>query len=151
MRCDDGRIVSNLICQALRAEPLTIYGTGEQTRSFCYVSDLVGGLIALMEAPGPVPGPINLGNPDEFTINELATLVVEMTGSASEVVHLPLPVDDPRRRRPDIAKAERLLDWRPQVGLRDGLPESISWFESALAAERPALRRRKNAPAAATA
>jgi UDP-glucuronate decarboxylase len=136
MRPDDGRIVSNLIVQALTGESLTIYGTGEQTRSFCYVSDLIKGLLALM-AIEPNPGrPVNLGNPGEFTINELAALVVEMTGSASPIRREPLPADDPRRRRPDIGRAKQVLGWTPEVPLAEGLGETIAYF-----AHRGGLRR----------
>jgi UDP-glucuronate decarboxylase len=128
MRPDDGRIVSNLIVQALAGEPLTIYGTGEQTRSFCYVSDLVRGLAALM-AVEPNPGvPVNLGNPGEFTINQLAALVVAQTGSSSPVRREPLPADDPRRRRPDISRAGEVLGWAPSVPLAEGLEATIAYF-----------------------
>ena len=128
MRPDDGRIVSNLIVQALRCEPLTIYGSGEQTRSFCYVSDLMEGLIALMEVE-PNPGvPVNLGNPAEFTIAELAEKVLAAIPTTSEIVHKPLPKDDPQRRRPDISRAGELLGWQPQVSLKEGLPLTIDWF-----------------------
>ncbi len=128
MRPDDGRIVSNLLVQALRGEPLTVYGTGEQTRSFCYVSDLVAGLMALMEAEEAPDGAVNLGNPGEFTIAELAALVQSLVPTAAGVVHRPLPEDDPRRRRPDIGRAKRLLGWEPQVPLSEGLPETAAWF-----------------------
>jgi len=128
MRADDGRIVSNLIVQALRGEPLTIYGTGEQTRSFCYVSDLVDGLIALMETSVNPGAPVNLGNPGEFTISELAEMVVAATGSQSQIVHEPLPVDDPQRRRPNVDRAEALLHWGPRVPLSEGLLQTIDWF-----------------------
>ncbi|MWP38889.1 NAD-dependent epimerase/dehydratase family protein [Rhodobacter sphaeroides] len=128
MRPDDGRIVSNLLVQALRGEPLTIYGTGEQTRSFCFVSDLVAGLMALMEAEEAPDGAVNLGNPGEFTIAELAALVQSLVPTAAGVVHRPLPEDDPRRRRPDIGRAKRLLGWEPQVPLSEGLPETAAWF-----------------------
>jgi UDP-glucuronate decarboxylase len=132
MRADDGRIVSNLIVQALRGEPLTIYGSGEQTRSFCYVGDLVAGLVALMEAPANPGAPVNLGNPGEFTILELARMVVAATASASPISHRPLPRDDPQRRRPDIARAAELLGWSPQVPLADGLLRTIDWFAAEL-------------------
>lgn len=132
MRADDGRIVSNLIVQALRGDPLTIYGTGEQTRSFCYVTDLVRGLMALMERAANPHGPVNLGNPGEFTILELARLVVTATHSASQIVYEPLPVDDPQRRRPDIERAVNLLSWSPRVPLVEGLPPTIEWFASKL-------------------
>jgi len=130
MRADDGRIVSNLIVQALDGRPLTVYGSGRQTRSFCYVSDLVRGLVALGEVAATPPGPINLGNPAEFTVMELAGLVRDLVGSASPIVHRPLPEDDPRRRRPDIGRAEELLGWRPRIGLDRGLPETVRWFAS---------------------
>jgi len=132
MSPSDGRIVSNLIVQALRGSPLTIYGSGEQTRSFCYVSDLVRGLIALMNV-APNPGlPVNLGNPGEFTIAELADLVLAMTGSSSTIVHRPLPVDDPQRRRPDIKRAKELLGWEPRLPLEEGLALTIPWFAERL-------------------
>ena len=134
MRADDGRIVSNLICQALAGEPLTIYGTGEQTRSFCYVSDLVRGLAAVMDAPRNAEAPINLGNPGEFTINELARLVLTMTDSRSRIVFRPLPTDDPKRRRPDIGRAQELLGWKPEVALEEGLRPTIAWFASQMEA-----------------
>jgi UDP-glucuronate decarboxylase len=128
MQPDDGRIVSNLIVQALSGEPLTIYGSGEQTRSFCYVSDLVDGLMALMSI-APNPGvPVNLGNPGEFSINELATLVLRHTKSHSVLAHAPLPVDDPKRRRPDIGRAKSLLGWSPKVTLEEGLQHTIAYF-----------------------
>jgi len=128
MQRDDGRIVSNLIVQALAGEPLTIYGDGSQTRSFCYVSDLVRGLIALMRVePNPM-GPVNLGNPGEFTINQLAALVRKETRTRSRPRYLPLPVDDPRRRRPDIARAAAVLGWAPEVPLKDGLRLTVAWF-----------------------
>jgi UDP-glucuronate decarboxylase len=130
LRAEDGRVVSNLIAQALAGEPITVFGDGGQTRSFCYVDDLVDGLVRLMAYEGAQPGAINLGNPIERTILELVDLVLEATGSASEVVHRPLPVDDPKRRRPDIAKAAALLDWRPVTPLEVGLRRTIAWFES---------------------
>lgn len=130
MREDDGRIVSNLICQALRGEDLTIYGTGQQTRSFCYVADLVLGLMALMGAD-PNPGvPVNLGNPTEITILTLMEMVVQETGSAARLVYRPLPQDDPQRRRPDVSRAAALLGWQPEVPLRDGLAATITYFRS---------------------
>lgn len=131
MRADDGRIVSNLICQALAGEPLTIYGDGEQTRSFCYVDDMIAGFLALMEAPQAPDGPVNLGNPHEFTILQLAEQVVDLVPTRSRLVFEPLPQDDPKRRRPDISRAERLLGWRPRVPLAEGLPPTIRWFASA--------------------
>jgi len=134
MHPNDGRVVSNFIVQALRGEDVTIYGTGLQTRSFCYVSDLIEGLIRLMNTDDSVTGPINIGNPGEFTMRELAQLVVELTGSRSKIRHEPLPSDDPQQRRPDISKAQSLLDWRPIVQLREGLVQTIAYFEAALAA-----------------
>jgi UDP-glucuronate decarboxylase len=128
MQPDDGRIVSNLICQALNDRPLTIYGSGEQTRSFCYVSDLVRGLMALMNAAPTTEQPINLGNPGEFSINQLADHVLRLTRARSRPERRPLPVDDPRRRRPDIERAARLLGWRPEVPLEEGLRLTIEHF-----------------------
>jgi UDP-glucuronate decarboxylase len=130
MQPDDGRIVSNLIVQALSRKPLTIYGSGEQTRSFCHVSDLVRGMIALMEVEPNPECPVNLGNPGEFTVNELSRLICELTGIERNVVHEPLPKDDPQRRRPDISRAQAVLGWQPTVALRDGLPGTIAWFRS---------------------
>jgi UDP-glucuronate decarboxylase len=124
----DGRVVSNFIMQALRGEDITIYGDGSQTRSFCYVDDLVSGLIKLMESRPDFPGPVNIGNPVEFTIRELAQLVIEMVGSGSKLVQHPLPSDDPTQRRPDIGLAKRELDWTPQVALREGLDQTIAYF-----------------------
>jgi UDP-glucuronate decarboxylase len=124
----DGRVVSNFIMQALRGEDITIYGDGSQTRSFCYVDDLISGMIKLMESRDGFPGPVNIGNPVEFTIRELAEMVIEMTGSRSKLVQLPLPSDDPTQRRPDIGLANRELDWSPQVALRDGLTQTIAYF-----------------------
>jgi nucleoside-diphosphate-sugar epimerase/spore maturation protein CgeB len=138
----DGRVVSNLITQALADAPITIYGDGSQSRSFCYVDDMIGGLIALMEHEGPQPGPINLGNPVELTVSELVDVIVDLTGSGSEIVYRPLPTDDPRRRRPDIAKAEAVLGWRPCIALQDGLRRTIDWFDadrSPALGDRPAL------------
>jgi UDP-glucuronate decarboxylase len=137
MQRDDGRIVSNLIVQSLAGQPLTVYGDGSQTRSFCYVSDLVRGLVALMEAGRNPEIPINLGNPREFTINQLADLVVKATGSRSGISFLPLPEDDPRRRKPDISLAQRLLGWEPWVPLEEGLETTIRYFRHD-AANRPA-------------
>src|SRR6185295_10380346 len=128
----DGRVVSNFIVQALREEPVTIYGDGSQTRSFCYVDDLIEGLILLMESPDEITGPINLGNPAEFTMIELARQVIAMTQAKSELVHAELPADDPRQRKPDIEKARTLLNWAPHTQLEDGLPETIAYFREAL-------------------
>jgi UDP-glucuronate decarboxylase len=130
---DDGRVVSNFIVQALRGEPLTVFGDGSQTRSFCYVDDMVEGLIALMNAPSEVTGPVNLGNPGEFTMLELAKHVMDLTGSSCPVEHRPLPADDPTRRRPDITVAKELLGWAPTVQLRDGLSRTVGYFREALA------------------
>jgi dTDP-glucose 4,6-dehydratase len=126
----DGRVVSTLIRQALLGEPLTVYGDGRQTRSFCYVADLVRGLVAMLGSEAE--GPVNLGNPDEFTMIELAELVLELTGSDAPLEFAPLPQDDPRRRRPDIARAGQLLNWRPKVPLREGLERTIAWFRTRL-------------------
>lgn len=132
MAIDDGRVVSNFIVQALRNQPITIYGDGTQTRSFCYVSDLIEGIWRLMNAEG-LTGPVNIGNPSEFSIRELADLVVSLTGSRSEIVHRPLPQDDPVQRQPDISLAAEKLDWRPAVPLREGLTRTIEYFEKTLA------------------
>ncbi|MBL8552322.1 MAG: SDR family oxidoreductase [Hyphomonadaceae bacterium] len=133
MHPNDGRVVSNFIVQALKGEPITIYGDGEQTRSFCYVDDLVDGIIRLMNTGPDVTGPINIGNPDEFSIRQLGEMVIEMTGSKSKLVALPLPQDDPRQRRPDISKAEQHLGWRPVTPLRAGLEKTIAYFDRLLA------------------
>lgn len=133
----DGRVVSNLVSQALGDEDITVFGDGSQTRSFCYVDDLISGLIALMEHDGIQPGPINLGNPTELTVNELVDVVLELTGSSSPVVHRPLPTDDPKRRRPDIGKADAVLGWRPTVALGDGLRATIAWFDEERAISAP--------------
>jgi UDP-glucuronate decarboxylase len=128
MRPDDGRVVSNVLCQALSGEDITVYGDGSQTRSFCYVSDMVEGLMRLMDSD-PAPGaPVNLGNPIELTVSDLVDRVLALTGSASRIVHRPLPVDDPRRRRPDIGRAKALLGWEPSVGLQEGLEATAAWF-----------------------
>ncbi|KRE37605.1 NAD-dependent dehydratase [Janibacter sp. Soil728] len=128
MQPNDGRVVSNFIVQALAGEPLTMYGDGSQTRSFCFVDDMVDGLMSLMATPHEVTGPINIGNPVEFTMLELAELVLELTGSSSELVHLPLPQDDPTRRRPDITQATEVLGWEPRAQLRAGLERTIDYF-----------------------
>jgi UDP-glucuronate decarboxylase len=126
---DDGRVVSNFIVQALRGEPLTLYGEGEQTRSFCYVDDLIEGLMRLMNTDG-LHDPINLGNPSEFTIKQLAEEVIKICGSKSGLTHLPLPADDPRQRKPDITKAQTLLKWNPTIPLREGLGRTVADFKS---------------------
>ncbi|WP_029896924.1 UDP-glucuronic acid decarboxylase family protein [Desulfohalovibrio reitneri] len=125
----DGRVVSNFIIQALRDRPITVYGDGSQTRSFCYVDDMVEAFLLLMDSPDGFIGPVNLGNPGEFTIRELAETVVELTGSASKIEHRPLPQDDPKQRQPDIALAGRELDWQPATSLREGLKPTIDYFE----------------------
>ncbi len=128
MHPSDGRVVSNFIVQALQGQPITIFGDGQQTRSFCYVDDLIRGFISLMESPADVTGPINLGNPGEFTIRELAEKVIAMTGSKSELIQLPLPADDPRQRRPDITLAQETLGWNPTIALEQGLERTIAYF-----------------------
>jgi nucleoside-diphosphate-sugar epimerase len=134
MRPDDGRVVSNFLVQALRGEPLTLYGDGGQTRSFCYVEDEVRGFLALLDSDHV--GPVNIGNPVEFTVQELARLVLDVTGSESPIVHRPLPQDDPTRRCPDTSLARRLLGWEPKVDLREGLVRTAAWFESRLGVAR---------------
>ena len=129
----DGRVVSNFAVQALRGEPLTIYGKGEQTRSFCYVDDIVGGLIGLMETPDEVTGPVNLGNPVEVSMLELAETIRELTNSKSTIVYRPLPADDPQRRKPDTTQAQALLGWAPKAQLREGLGKTIAYFDALLA------------------
>ena len=132
MHPNDGRVVSNFIVQALRGEPITLFGDGSQTRSFCYVDDLVMGLTSLMDTPDDFTGPVNLGNPVEFTIRELACEVISLTGSASRIDYKPLPADDPRQRKPDIALARQYLDWEPKIQLREGLKSTISYFDALL-------------------
>jgi UDP-glucuronate decarboxylase len=135
MHPNDGRVVSNFIVQALKGQPITIYGDGSQTRSFCFVDDLVRGLIALMESADSVTGPVNLGNPGEFTIRELADHVVGLTGSRSKIVHMPLPEDDPKQRRPDITRARDLLGWEPKIPLDQGLTQTVAYFDALLRQE----------------
>ena len=132
MHLNDGRVVSNFIVQALRGEPLTIYGDGKQTRSFCYVDDLIEGLIRLMNTDDDVTGPINLGKPGEFTILELAEKVIELTNSRSDIIFRPMPVDDPMQRKPDITLARKYLEWEPEVALEEGLKKTIGYFEEVL-------------------
>ena len=139
MHPEDGRVVSNFIVQALKGEDITLYGDGTQTRSFCFVDDLVDGLIRLMATVPGVTGPINLGNPGEFTIRQLAETIVEMTGSRSRLVHRPLPQDDPRQRRPDLTCAKAELDWQPTTVLRDGLVRTIAYFRQLI--DRPETTR----------
>jgi dTDP-glucose 4,6-dehydratase len=131
MRANDGRVVSNFLVQALQGKPLTVYGDGSQTRSFCYVDDQVRGILALLDSD--LTGPVNVGNPAEFSVGELARLVLDVTGSGSEVVREPLPVDDPRQRQPDITLARERLGWEPLVPLRDGLQRTADWFRRSLA------------------
>jgi len=132
MHPNDGRVVSNFIVQALRGEDITIYGDGMQTRSFCYVDDLVRGMMAMMATPDEVTGPVNLGNPGEFTMLELAELVLELTGSSAKLDFRPLPQDDPKQRKPDTTKARALLDWEAQIALREGLGHTISYFREVI-------------------
>ncbi|HNY72235.1 MAG TPA: SDR family oxidoreductase [Syntrophales bacterium] len=132
MAIDDGRVVSNFIVQALRGQDITVYGDGSQTRSFCYCDDLIDGIIRMMDTPDEVIGPVNLGNPSEFTIFELAENVIRLTGSTSRIVFRPLPQDDPAQRRPDIARAERLLSWQPRVPLAEGLAKTVAYFREVL-------------------
>ena len=136
MHPSDGRVVSNFIVQALQNKPISIYGEGQQTRSFCYVDDLIEGFLLLMNSEPQITGPVNLGNPSEFTIRALAELVIELTNSKSELKFHPLPPDDPRQRRPDISLAKSTLGWEPQVALREGLAKSIPYFERLLSAAR---------------
>lgn len=132
MHPNDGRVVSNFIIQALQNEPITLYGDGSQTRSFCYQSDLIEGWVRLMNTGDDVTGPVNIGNPHEMTVRELAETIVRLTGSKSELIYKPLPQDDPTRRRPDITLAKKLLDWEPKVALEDGLKETIAYFRKKL-------------------
>ena len=142
MRADDGRVVSNVVTQALAGDDITVYGDGRQTRSFCYVEDMIDGLLRLMAHEGAAPGPVNLGNPNELTVGDLVQRVIALTGSRSNVVNKPLPEDDPRRRRPDISRAAALLGWAPRTPLETGLRATIAWFaeETRRAAKRPAAR-----------
>jgi len=129
MKADDGRVVTNFINQALNGEALTIFGNGKQTRSFCYVDDLIEGIYKMMMTPESITGPINLGNPNEFTMLELATLVKELTNTKGKLVYMPLPGDDPKQRSPDITLAKKVLNWKPKVSLRDGLKKTIEYFK----------------------
>jgi UDP-glucuronate decarboxylase len=135
MHPNDGRVVSNFIVQALRNDPLTVYGNGEQTRSFCYVDDLVEAFLRIMGTEDDFTGPVNIGNPNEFTIRELADVVIELTGSKSEVISKPLPADDPVQRQPDISIAREKLDWEPTIQLEEGLQKTIAYFDTRLSAE----------------
>ena len=132
MHPNDGRVVSNFIVQALQNKPITLDGDGTQTRSFCYVADLIDGFVRLMDSPDDLAGQVNLGNPGEFTMIELAEAVRDLTGSSSELVHEPLPQDDPKQRQPDITLAREQLGWEPRVALRDGLRPTIAYFEALL-------------------
>jgi UDP-glucuronate decarboxylase len=134
MHIDDGRVVSNFIVQALRGEPITIYGDGSQTRAFCYVDDMIEGFVRLMNTSDDVTGPVNLGNPVEISIRELATRIIELTGSRSAILTQPLPEDDPLQRCPDISLAKRLLDWAPTIALEQGLQRCIAYFDQVLRA-----------------
>ena len=142
MHPQDGRVVSNFIVAALSGRPLTLFGDGSQTRSFCYVDDLVDGLVTLMDSPAEVTGPINLGNPDEFTIAALAQQVLDLTGSASPLRHDPLPADDPVRRRPDVTRARDILGWQSRTRLADGLPRTVEYFRKLLQVDEAARRSR---------
>lgn len=133
MHPNDGRVVSNFIMQALQGEPITIYGNGSQTRSFCYVDDLIDGMVRFMNTPHEITGPVNLGNPSEFSILELAHKVIELTGSSSEIVYKPLPQDDPKQRRPNIDLVKKLIDWSPKTSLEDGLLKTIDYFKTIIA------------------
>ena len=137
MHPQDGRVVSNFIMQALNGEPITLYGSGQQTRSFCYVDDLIGGIIGLMAAPDDVTGPINLGNPAEISMRDLARKVIALTGSRSTIIERPLPENDPTQRKPDIARARSLLDWEPGVSLDEGLLRTIAYFKRQIAKATP--------------
>jgi len=132
MHPNDGRVVSNFIVQALRGRPITLYGDGQQTRSFCYVDDLIDGMLQLMDSPPEFTGPVNIGNPGEFTIRELAEMVLRLTNSKSTIEFKPLPQDDPRQRRPDITAAKTNLGWTPKISLEDGLRETIAYFRATL-------------------
>ena len=135
MHPNDGRVVSNFIVQALKNKDITVYGDGSQTRSFCYIDDLVDGLVRLMDSKRDIVGPVNLGNPTEFTIRRLAEMVIDLTGSTSRMIHRPLPQDDPRQRQPDISKAQELLGWQPALPLADGLTKTIAYFDDSLTKE----------------
>ena len=137
MALNDGRVVSNFIVAALQNKPITVYGTGAQTRSFCYVDDLVDGIVRLVNAPDDVTGPVNLGNPEEFTVRDFAELVIGLTNSRSEIIFLPLPTDDPRQRRPDIGRAAELLGWRPTISVEAGVRRTIAHFDAVLQNKNP--------------
>ncbi len=143
MHPNDGRVVSNFIVQALTGQPITIYGDGSQTRSFCYVDDLVEGFLRLMQTEDPFTGPVNLGNPGEFTIMELAEKVLSMTGSRSEIIYMPLPSDDPIMRKPDISLAKEVLKWEPNVPLDEGLRKTVDYFDDLLSSGKKKIERPK--------
>lgn len=132
MHPNDGRVVSNFIVQALNGKDITIFGDGSHTRSFCYMDDLLEGMVRMMNTPDEITGPINIGNPDEFSMNELAHLIIKLTNSSSKIIYLPLPSDDPMQRKPDITKAKQILDWEPKIKLEEGLIETINYFKNAL-------------------
>ena len=132
MNPNDGRVISNFIVQALTGQDITVFGDGSQTRSFCYVDDMIDGIIKMMETPDEITGPINLGNPEEITILELAELILKLTKSRSKIVFLPRPKDDPSRRKPDITLAKKILGWEPKVPLEEGLKRTIEYFSSIL-------------------
>lgn len=136
MALDDGRVVSNFVVQALQNRPISIYGDGSQTRSFCFVSDLINALNCLMNSPDEIVGPVNLGNPNEFTMKQLAEIIIKLTGSKSEISYHPLPSDDPRQRKPDISKAELLFGWQPNIQIEEGLNSTIAYFEQVLNAKK---------------
>ena len=135
MHPNDGRVVSNFVVQALKGQDITIYGDGSQSRSFCYVDDLVEAMLRMMDTPKDVTGPVNIGNPNEFTIRQLAELVIEITGTKAKIISAPLPSDDPRQRQPDISKAKAILDWEPKVQLREGLIKTIAYFDGLLSTD----------------
>ena len=135
MHRNDGRVVSNFVVQALQNKDITVYGDGSQTRSFCYVDDLIDGLVRLMETSDDVVGPFNLGNPEEFSVRELAETIIALIGSSSRIIHRPLPEDDPKQRRPDISKAQAILHWQPKTSLRDGLMKVVVYFERLLSGQ----------------
>jgi UDP-glucuronate decarboxylase len=142
MHPNDGRVVSNFIVQALKGEDITIYGDGSQTRAFCYVDDLVEAILRMMATDAKITGPVNIGNPGEFSMRELADLVIELTGTNSKIVSRPLPPDDPKQRRPDISLAKKVLGWEPTVELREGLAKTIAYFDAFLSEDgsRPKAR-----------
>ena len=135
MHVNDGRVVSNFVVQALRGEDITIYGDGSQTRSFCYCNDLIEGFLRLMNTGADITGPMNLGNPNEFTIRQLAEIIIDMVGTRSKLVYKPLPSDDPKQRQPDISYARQIIDWEPKIKLKEGLKETIAYFDESLKGE----------------